>query len=146
MIADLSRFVVAQERVYAQALGEIRLGRKRSHWIWFIFPQLRGLGHSYNAEFYGIGDKAEAEDYLDHPTLGPRLVEISQALVGLAGTDATAVMGSPDDLKLLSCMTLFSLLPGADPVFQQVLDKFYKGRRDEWTATRINQALLPPKG
>lgn len=130
MNADLERFVAAQETDYALALAEIRSGRKRSHWIWYIFPQLRGLGHSYNADFYGVRDLAEAKAYLMHPVLGPRLVGISRALLALRGNDATAVMGSPDDLKLCSSMTLFSQVPGCDPVFQLVLDKYYKGQKD----------------
>jgi|SRR6185312_3877422 len=133
----LERFLSAQERDYPQALAEIRSGRKRSHWIWYIFPQLRGLGHSHNAEYYGIQDLDEAEAYLAHPLLGPRLVKISGALLALPGHDATAVMGNPDDLKLRSCMTLFSLVPGSDPVFQQVLDKYFKGQRDAATVTRL---------
>ena len=137
MKSDLSRFVSAQEGVYARALEEIRAGRKSSHWIWYIFPQLRGLGHSYNADFYGIQDMTEAADYLRHPTLGPRLIEISRALLALPGSHATAVMGSPDDMKLRSSMTLFSMVPGADPVFQQVLDKYYKGQKDERTISLV---------
>ena len=133
MTTDLNRFLTAQAGAYTQALAEIRQGRKRSHWMWFIFPQLRGLGHSPNAEYYGITGLAEATAYLQHPTLGPRLVEISRALLALPGNNATAIMGSPDDLKLRSSMTLFSLLPGADPVFAQVLDKFYKGQKDPKT-------------
>jgi uncharacterized protein (DUF1810 family) len=134
---DLLRFIDAQKGSFDAALTEIRDGRKRSHWMWFIFPQLRGLGHSYNATFYGIADKAEASAYLSHPTLGPRLIEISRALLTLPGNNATAVMGSPDDLKLRSCMTLFSMLPGADPVFRQVLDKYFKGQSDEWTLAML---------
>jgi uncharacterized protein (DUF1810 family) len=130
---DLLRFIDAQKGSFDTALTEIRAGRKRSHWMWFIFPQLQGLGHSYNARFYGIADKTEASAYLAHPTLGPRLVEISRALLTLPGNNATAVMGSPDDLKLWSSMTLFSLVPGADPVFRQVLEKYFKGQSDEHT-------------
>lgn len=130
----LNRFLTAQEKDYATALAEIRQGRKRSHWMWYIFPQIEGLGHSSMARHYAIRDLAEATAYLAHPVLGPRLVEISQALLGLSSNDATAVMGSPDDLKLCSCMTLFSLVPGADVVFVQVLAKFFKSRIDERTA------------
>ena len=133
MKSDLDRFVEAQIGQYDKALLEIRSGRKRTHWMWFIFPQLRGLGHSYNAEFYGIQGLPEAADYLSHPKLGPRLVEITRALLALPEKNATAVMGSPDDLKLRSSMTLFSLVHGADPVFQQVLDKYFNGVADERT-------------
>jgi uncharacterized protein (DUF1810 family) len=135
---DLLRFIDAQKGSFDAALTEIRTGRKRSHWMWFIFPQLRGLGHSYNAGFYGIADKTEASAYLSDPTLGPRLIEISRALLALPGNNATAVMGSPDDLKLRSSMTLFSLVPGADPVFRQVLEKYYKGQRDERTIALLS--------
>ncbi|GGB18374.1 DUF1810 domain-containing protein [Puia dinghuensis] len=134
---ELNRFLVAQERDYPTALAEIRQGRKRSHWMWYIFPQLQGLGYSPTARFYAIRDLGEAKAYLSHETLGPRLVEISRALLALPGHDATAVMGSPDDLKLRSSMTLFSLAPGADPVFAAVLDKFYRGQKDEKTEALI---------
>jgi len=130
---DLSRFVGAQERDYPAALAEIRAGRKRSHWMWYIFPQLKGLGHSPMAERYAIQDLEEATAYLHDPVLGPRLVEVSRALLKVPTNDATVVMGTPDDLKLRSCMTLFSMVRGADRVFVEVLDKFYGGRVDEWT-------------
>ena len=140
MSIDLKRFVVAQERDYAVALAEIRGGRKRSHWMWYIFPQLVGLGHSPMAQRYGIRDMEEAAAYLEDGVLGPRLVEISRALMGLATSDATAVMGTPDDLKLRSCMTLFSMAPGADEVFMEVLGKFFGGRRDERTVAMVTNA------
>jgi len=129
----LERFVSAQDGAYAQALAEIRAGRKRSHWMWFVFPQLAGLGHSPTAQYYAISGLAEAAAYLAHPVLGPRLVEISRALVDLPTSDATRVLGYPDDLKLRSCATLFAQVPGADPVFQRVLDKFFAGKPDEAT-------------
>ena len=127
---DLHRFITAQQQIYPQALAEIRNGRKTSHWMWFIFPQLKGLGHSSNALYYGVTDLAEATAYLRHPVLGARLVEISHALLLLAGKNATAVMGSPDDLKLCSSMTLFSRVPEADPLFGQVLEKYFQGKKD----------------
>src|SRR5215469_10085358 len=114
MPVDLKRFIVAQERDYAVALAEIRAGRKRSHWMWYIFPQMEGLGHSEMAERYAISSLEEAAAYLADGVLGPRLVEISRVLMGLGTNDATAVMGRPDDLKLWSCMTLFSMVEGAD--------------------------------
>ncbi len=129
----LDRFTEAQARNYHDALTEIRSGRKRSHWMWYVFPQIQGLGFSETARFYALQDAREAAAYLAHPVLGPRLREISHALLGLDSTNARAIMGSPDDLKLRSCMTLFATLPGADPVFQQVLDRFYGGARDEQT-------------
>lgn len=101
--------------------------------MWYIFPQLKGLGHSPMAERYAIQDLEEATAYLHDPVLGPRLVEVSRALLTIPTNDATAVMGTPDDLKLRSCMTLFSMVRGADRVFVEVLDKFYGGRVDEWT-------------
>ena len=132
-MSELERFVKAQEYDYAAALGEIRGGRKRSHWMWYIFPQLRGLGFSSTAQFYGIRDLDEARDYMAHPVLGPRLVEISEALLTLPGSDPGAVMGYPDDLKLCSCMTLFELAAPGQPVFGRVLEKYYSGRRDRRT-------------
>ena len=139
--SELSRFLTAQEKDYPIALAEMRRGRKQSHWMWYIFPQIQGLGHSSMARHYAIRDLREAADYLAHPVLGARLVEISRVLLSLPGNDATAVMGSPDDLKLRSCMTLFSLVAGADAVFSQVLTKFYHSKADERTieiARRLN--------
>lgn len=127
---DLQRFLDAQATDYAQALAEIQAGRKRSHWMWYIFPQIQGLGFSSISKHYAIRDLAEARAYLRHPVLGPRLVEISMTLLGLASSDASRVFGSPDDLKLKSSMTLFAAVPGADTVFEQVLAKFFGGVRD----------------
>lgn len=129
----LERFTEAQARNYQDALAEVRKGRKQTHWMWYVFPQIQGLGNSEWARFYALHDLQEAADFMAHPVLGPRLLDISHALLGLPSTDAHAIMGSPDDLKLKSSMTLFAALPGADPVFQQVLDKFYKGAKDEKT-------------
>lgn len=131
-MADLSRFLNAQARDYEQALSEIRAGRKRSHWIWYIFPQLDGLGYSGTARYYAIKDKAEAEAYMEDPVLSGRLIEISKALLELESDDPTAVMGYPDDLKLKSSMTLFSMVSD-DPVFQKVLDKFFGGEECSYT-------------
>lgn len=133
----LERFLSAQEGIYQQALSEIRHGKKQSHWMWFIFPQLKGLGHSSTADYYGIIDLDEARQYLEHPVLGKRLVEISKALLELVGTDANAVFGYPDDLKLQSCMTLFSRLNGADPAFKNVLEKYYNRQPDQKTLDRF---------
>lgn len=128
--SSLERFVEAQETSYATALSEIKRGRKQTHWMWYIFPQLKGLGVSSTAQYYGLTDAAEAEQYSQHPVLGPRLLDISSALLELASSNATTIMGSPDDVKLKSSMTLFASLPGANPVFQRVLDKFYQGAQD----------------
>lgn len=132
----LERFLKAQEHSYAIALEEIRSGHKRSHWIWYIFPQLQGLGHSERARYYAIRDRAEAEAYIAHPVLGRRLIEISGALTELPSSSAADVMGWPDDMKLLSCMTLFSLVSN-EPVFCQVLEKFFRGQRDDYTVSVI---------
>ncbi len=129
---SLERFLVAQEHSYDTALREIRAGHKRSHWMWYIFPQIAGLGMSYTAQLYAIADIDEARRYIAHPLLGARLIEISRALLTLESSDAAAVMGYPDDLKLCSCMTLFSQVSD-DPVFTAVLDKFYGGRADTRT-------------
>ena len=131
--AGLERFVKAQKYDYDTALREIRSGRKRSHWMWYVFPQLQGLGFSSTAQYYGIRDLEEAQDYMEHPVLGARLVEISEALLTLDTADPSAVMGYPDDLKLRSSMTLFSLAEPECTVFRDVLDKFYGGREDERT-------------
>ena len=127
---DLSRFLEAQKNAYDTALREIRAGRKRSHWMWYIFPQIRGLGYSAMAQHYAIRNLGEAREYLQHPLLGPRLIEISEALLSLDESDPRRVMGSPDDLKLRSCMTLFQCAAPDQPVFGKVLDKFYGGRPD----------------
>ena len=130
---DLTRFLDAQAGDYSTALAEIKAGRKRSHWMWYIFPQLRGLGFSEMAHHYGVVGAAEAQAYLAHPVLGARLREISQALLALPGSDANRIMGSPDDMKLKSSMTLFAAVPGADPVFNLVLAKFFGGAKDSKT-------------
>ena len=137
---NLQRFLDAQATAYPPALAEIKAGRKRSHWMWYIFPQIEGLGFSSISQRYAIRDAAEAAAYLHHPVLGARLVEISQALLGLAGGNATSIMGSPDDLKLRSSMTLFGAVPGASPVFQQVLDKFFGGAPDAKTLQLLGAA------
>ena len=137
---DLDRFVKAQAYDYDAALREIRSGRKRSHWMWYIFPQLQGLGFSSTAQYYGIRDLEEAKAYIAHPVLGPRLKEISEALLGLDTRDPSAVMGYPDDLKLRSCMTLFELAAPEQPVFGHVLEKYYAGRRDSRTLELLKRA------
>lgn len=133
MSADLSRFHEAQKRTYERALSEIRAGRKQSHWMWFIFPQIHGLGFSAMARRYAIRDLQEARNYLEDPVLGKRLAEISEALLALETDDPGKVMGYPDDRKLCSCMTLFEAADPSQGVFGKVLERFYKGKRDEET-------------
>ena len=140
MTYDLQRFKDAQERDYRQALAEIRAGRKRSHWIWYVFPQLQGLGRSPMCARYGIRGMGEAEAYLADETLRGRLVEISRALLELEGSDPVTVMGHIDALKLRSCMTLFSLARGADPAFQEVLDRYFGGEPDPLTLELLGRA------
>lgn len=125
---DLQRFSDAQERSFETALAEIRRGRKQSHWMWYIFPQIAGLGSSETAKFYAIKNKAEAKEFLAHPTLGNRLIEISNALLEIEGKTANQIFGSPDDVKLKSSMTLFAALDETNPVFQKVLDKYFDER------------------
>lgn len=132
-MSDLSRFKKAQETDYEIALSEIRSGRKRSHWIWYIFPQIDGLGFSSTAKYYAIKDRKEAEDYLKDDTLRERLVKISEALLELELEDPGKVMGYPDDLKLRSSMTLFHEVAPDMEVFQKVLDKFFDGKPDKKT-------------
>ena len=133
---DLERFIEAQEMDYAQALREMKDGQKRGHWIWYIFPQIKGLGHSYNSEFYGISSKEEAKTYLDHPVLGARLREITQALLDCNNKSADDIFGYPDVLKVRSCMTLFDLV-SPDDIFNDVLYKFYEGQRCDKTIWRL---------
>ena len=130
MAYDLTRFLQAQEGSYAQALAEMKRGRKESHWIWYIFPQMKGLGRSAMSEFYGISGMEEARAYLKDPVLGARLVEICNALLALEVEDIVQVMGRPDDKKLKSSMTLFEAAAEDPEVFQRVLDKYYQGKRD----------------
>jgi uncharacterized protein (DUF1810 family) len=130
---SLKRFLDAQETDYQIALSEVKDGRKRSHWMWYIFPQVRGLGFSEISNFYAIRDINEAGEYLNHPVLGSRFVNICNELLDLKGNDATKIFGSPDDLKLKSSMTLFSSLPKTNPAFQSVLNKFFQGVKDQNT-------------
>jgi uncharacterized protein (DUF1810 family) len=129
---ELSRFVAAQEPMYATALAELRDGKKRSHWIWFVFPQMRGLGRSATAQRYGISSADEARAYLAHPVLGPRLRECAGLLLTHAGRSATEILGYPDDLKVRSSMTLFARV-GQEGIFRDVLEAFYDGQDDPAT-------------
>jgi uncharacterized protein (DUF1810 family) len=137
---DLSRFVQAQEGDYERALAEIRSGRKRSHWMWYIFPQFDGLGFSPTSRRYAIKSLAEAEAYLSHPVLGPRLVECAEAVLGVEGRSATEVVGSPDDLKLRSCATLFARVAPAGSVFERLLDRYFRGQPDAKTLRLLGVA------
>ena len=135
--ASLSRFVEAQTATYDGALAELRRGRKASHWMWFIFPQIAGLGRSPTARLYAIADLAEARAYLAHPVLGPRLVEAVETINALPGRDAGAVFGAPDDVKLRSSLTLFRAADPDEPAFQDALDKYFDGEPDPLTLERL---------
>ena len=134
----LERFVKAQDKNYQDALSELKSGRKRSHWMWYIFPQIKGLGFSEMAKFYAIEDIKEAEAYLAHHILGKGLIEIAQVLIDLNENDANKVFGYPDDMKLKSSMTLFANVDGTNPVFLEVLDKYFDGEQDNATLRIIN--------
>nr|WP_197516929.1 MULTISPECIES: DUF1810 domain-containing protein [unclassified Mycobacterium] len=137
---DLNRFVEAQAAVYDNVLEELRGGRKRSHWMWFVFPQLRGLGSSPTAVHYGISSLEEARAYLRHDLLGPRLRECVRLVNEVRGRSAAEIFGSPDDLKLRSSMTLFSRATEDNGDFLALLDKYYDGRQDKLTVERLDRA------
>lgn len=130
---ELAKFLEAQNQLYLKALAEIKGGQKISHWMWFIFPQIKGLGSSEMARRFAINDLEEASAYLEHPVLGKHLREISNELLKLEGMTAIQIFGSPDDKKLRSCMTLFSQVENPDPLFQEVLEKYYGGLPDKAT-------------
>ncbi len=134
---DLDRFVQAQDPVLAQVRLELADGRKRTHWMWFVFPQLRGLGHSPMAQRYAIASLAEAQAYLEHPVLGPRLTECTGLVLKVEGRSIHQILGSPDDLKFHSSMTLFALAQQHDPVFRRALNKYFDGVLDRLTAERL---------
>ena len=137
---DLERFVKMQERDYEMALREIKNGRKQNHWIWYIFPQVKGLGMSYEANYYGIEDVEEAKLYLEHEVLGKRLLEITRVLYELDSTDPRIVMDSGiDAMKLKSSMTLFDYVSGDETLFADVLDKYYDGKKDYKTIKILEQ-------
>lgn len=137
---DLSRFVEAQAEVYDQALSEVRAGRKRSHWMWYVFPQFDGLGFSSTSQRYAIKSITETKAYLLHPILGPRLVECCEAVVNVNGRSAYDIFGSPDYLKLRSCATLFAQVSGSGSVFERLLGKYFEGVPDERTLLLIRAA------
>lgn len=130
---NLNRFVSAQQPIYNDVLAELNSGRKRTHWMWFIFPQIDGLGYSSTSKHYAIKSEAEARHYLDHPVLGPRLVECAEVVMDVQGKSASAIFGFPDDVKLHSSMTLFAAVTAPDSVFARVLDKYFQGQRDDKT-------------
>jgi uncharacterized protein (DUF1810 family) len=135
----LKRFLDAQAGVYERALAELKRGRKESHWMWFIFPQIDGLGRTSTARFYAIKSGAEAAAYLAHPVLGQRLLECSKALLQIQGKSASDIFGFPDDLKLRSSMTLFATASGADPAFSQVIAQYFGGQPDARTLELLKQ-------
>lgn len=137
--SSLDRFISAQENTWQSALTEIKNGRKQGHWMWFIFPQILGLGQSQTSSFYAIKDLAEAEKYFRHPVLGKRLVEICKALIMQNVKDATQIFGSPDDVKLRSSMTLFNAVPNSGKVFKEVLNVFFNGTKDQQTLHILKQ-------
>jgi uncharacterized protein (DUF1810 family) len=139
-MADLTRFLDAQDRDYVRARDEIARGRKVSHWMWYVFPQLAGLGRSETARFYGIADAREARDYLAHPVLGPRLVEMARLMLGHEGVTAETILGPVDAMKLRSSMTLFASQPGAAPEFAAVLEAFFAGQRCRLTEAALGRS------
>jgi uncharacterized protein (DUF1810 family) len=139
---EIKRFLDAQENDFVRALAEIKRGRKQSHWMWYVFPQIAGLGFSSMSKLYAIKDRAEAELYLAHPVLGARLVEISEVLLEIEEKTANQIFGSPDDVKLKSSMTLFGALDNTNPVFQRVLDKYFAGTKDLRTLELLGKFRL----
>jgi uncharacterized protein (DUF1810 family) len=135
---NLNRFLEAQETKYNEALTEIKKGKKQGHWMWYIFPQIAGLGFSEYNVFYAIKNREEAIQYLQHPVLGKRLIQISKAVLEINGKTANEIFGKPDDRKLQSCMTLFNQVKNSEPIFQDVLDKYYQGIKDEKTIQLLN--------
>jgi uncharacterized protein (DUF1810 family) len=140
---DLARFLAAQEPIYADALDEIRAGHKRSHWMWFVFPQASGLGTSPTARHYAIRSVAEARAYLAHPTLGHRLRECAESLLRVRGRSASEIFGYPDDHKLRSSVTLFASISEKDSVFEKVLERYFGGKPDPLTLRFIEREAAP---
>lgn len=136
---NLERFVLAQQRNYGDALRELRSGKKRSHWIWYVFPQIRGLGDSFMSRKYALSGLEEARAYLAHPVLGLRLLECCQVVLAIPTNDPWEVFGSPDDMKFRSCLTLFALAEPSRPIFEELLDKFYEGQKDLRTIQSLEQ-------
>ena len=136
---ELSRFLKGQDRVYDRVLSELRSGRKRTHWMWFVFPQIEGLGYSSTTQYYSIKSKEEARQYLNHPLLGKRLRECAESILALEGLSASRIFGYPDDLKLKSSMTLFTSVVEPQSVFSRVLEKYFQGNRDERTLALLDR-------
>ena len=134
---NLQRFVDAQSAVFDAVCAELAAGRKRGHWMWFIFPQLKGLGRSSTAQFYGISGREEAEAYLRHPVLGGRLRQCTQLLLGVQDRSINEIVGSPDDMKFRSCMTLFAQVTKDNQVFVDAVNKYYAGKLDDWTLAHL---------
>ncbi len=137
---DLNRFVTAQAPVYQSVLSELRDGAKRTHWMWFIFPQIEGLGSSATSRYYAIKSREEAQQYLAHPVLGPRLLECAEAALSIKGKSAREIFGSPDDMKLRSSMTLFAAVAGAESAFARVLNQYFSGQPDARTLELLNSS------
>ena len=135
---DLRRFLQAQDPIYEQVLSELRTGRKTSHWMWFIFPQIAGLGYSPMAQRYAITSRAEAAAYAGHPMLGARLRECTSLVNAVDGRTVSEIFGSPDDVKFRSCMTLFSLCADDTQIFRDALDKYFEGKKDALTVARLD--------
>jgi uncharacterized protein (DUF1810 family) len=136
---DLKRFLIAQDGVYERALAELKEGQKRTHWMWYIFPQIDGLGYSPTAKRYAIRSLEEARQYLSHPVLGKRLLECTEAVVALRGGSVSEIFGYPDDMKFKSSMTLFEQIAGAGSVFSSALDRYCHGERDAKTLRLIEE-------
>ncbi len=136
---DLNRFLAAQEDCYDDVLAELNAGQKRTHWMWFIFPQLDGLAFSAMSKRYAIRSLEEAQAYLDHPILGPRLLQCAQAVVDVEERSAAEIFGSPDDLKLKSCATLFAAMSPPDSVFERILAKYYDNVPDDRTLQLVEK-------
>jgi uncharacterized protein (DUF1810 family) len=135
----LAAFVAAQDAVYDQVLRELAVGRKQSHWIWFIFPQLAGLGSSSMSQKFGIASQAEARTYLEHKVLGPRLRECTRLMLSISNRDITQILGYPDDLKFRSCLTLFAIAAPEESLFEEALQKYFGGKRDPLTIELLQQ-------
>jgi uncharacterized protein (DUF1810 family) len=140
---DLNRFLTAQEGIYERALAELKGGQKRTHWMWFIFPQIDGLGYSPTAKRYSIKSIEEARQYLNHPVFGKRLMECTEAVVSLKGGSVSEIFGYPDDLKFTSSMTLFEKIAGPGSVFSFALDRYCHGERDATTLRLLEQLISP---
>ncbi|MCF7967480.1 MAG: DUF1810 domain-containing protein [Methylobacter tundripaludum] len=141
---DLSRFTTAQASIYDSVLEELKSGRKRTHWMWYIFPQLDGLGHSTTSKHYAIKSIEEARQYLDHPVLGTRLSECAEAVFTIEGRSISEIFGYPDDLKFKSSMTLFAYVAAPCSVFSRILDKYFNGERDTLTLQLLEKLKAQP--